>query len=370
VDRKTTRIVFAGGGTGGHLYPALAVAAEFGRRDPGASIVFVGAKRGLEQRLVPAAGYPLRTLPLSGLKGASAPAKLVAATAAGWATLRCVVWMLGERPDLVIGVGGYVSGPAVLAGRLLGVPTMVMEQNHFPGTTNRWLAPRVDAVCLPSEAARARIGGKTFVTGNPVRAEFAEIGEPQAHATAQLFVFGGSRGAHSINRAMCEALSGLARISPAPSITHQTGPADETEVGSAYDSYPGKHEVRSYFDDMPARVAAADIVVCRAGASTIAELCAAGRPAVLVPYPYAADDHQRHNAETLRDAGAALMVADADLDGDTLAAAVAGLAGDAERRREMGRAARSLALPDAAARIVDIAEGLLGRQTSEDRDVP
>jgi len=311
----------------------------------------------------------LRTLPLSGLKGARLPAKLGAALAAGWATLRCALWMLGERPDLVIGVGGYASGPAVLAGRLLGISTMVMEQNHFPGATNRWLAPRVDAVCLPSEAARARIGGKTFVTGNPVRAEFLGIGEPTGGPVPHLFVFGGSRGAHSINRAMCQALADLSQHSPLLRITHQTGPADEAEVRAAYESYPGEHEVRSYFDDLPARLADADVVVCRAGASTIAELCAAGRPAVLVPYPHAADDHQRHNAETLRDAGAALMLADHDLDGAKLSASVTGLAGNSERRRIMGRAARTLARPDAAARIVDIADELVGRRSSEERDV-
>jgi UDP-N-acetylglucosamine--N-acetylmuramyl-(pentapeptide) pyrophosphoryl-undecaprenol N-acetylglucosamine transferase len=369
VEQRTTRIVLAGGGTGGHLYPALAVADELRRRHPHASIVFVGARRGLEQRLVPASGYPLRTLSLVGLKGASLVAKLRAAAAAAWALLRCVAWMLRERPHLVIGVGGYASGPAVLAARLLGVPTMVMEQNHFPGATNRWLAPRVDAVCLPSEAACSRIGGKTFVTGNPVRPEFLGIGEPPGDEVLGLFVFGGSRGARSINRAMCDALDGLARLNPPLRITHQTGEADEADVRSAYRAYPQEHDVRPYFDDMPARLARADVVVCRAGASTIAELCAAGRPSVLVPYPYAADDHQRHNAETLRDAGAALVLADQELDGSKLAAAVAELTGDAERRGAMGRAARILARPDAAARIADIADGLLGARPNEERDV-
>jgi UDP-N-acetylglucosamine--N-acetylmuramyl-(pentapeptide) pyrophosphoryl-undecaprenol N-acetylglucosamine transferase len=369
VEQRTTRIVLAGGGTGGHLYPALAVADELRRRHPQASIVFVGAERGLELRLVPAGGYPLRTLRLAGLKGASLPGKLRAAAAAGWALLRCAAWMLRARPDLVIGVGGYASGPAVLAGRLLGVSTMVMEQNHFPGATNRWLAPRVDAVCLPSEAARSRIGGRTIVTGNPVRAEFLGIDDPPGAEVLGLFVFGGSRGAHSINRATCEALDDLARVRPPLRITHQTGAADEAEVRSAYRSWPGEHDVRPYFDDMPARLADADVVVCRAGASTIAELCAAGRPAVLVPYPHAADDHQRHNAETLRDAGAALVLGDDELGRGNLAAAVAELAGDAERRQDMGRAARGLARPDAAERIADVADELLGVRADENRHV-
>ena len=226
----------------------------------------------------------------------------------------------------------------------------------------------MNAVCLPSEAARSRIGGKTFVTGNPVRSEFLGIGEPAGGGAPHLFVFGGSRGAHSINRAMCEALAGLSRLSPRLRITHQTGPTDEAEVRACYESYPGEHEVRSYFDDMPARLADADFVVCRAGASTIAELCAAGRPAVLGPYPPATDDHQRHNAETLRDAGAALLLADRELDGAKLTAAVAELASDLKRRRGMGRAARALARPDAAARIVDIADELVGGDSSEKQE--
>jgi UDP-N-acetylglucosamine--N-acetylmuramyl-(pentapeptide) pyrophosphoryl-undecaprenol N-acetylglucosamine transferase len=369
VERGTIRIVFAGGGTGGHLYPALAVAEELRRRHPDASIVFVGAKRGLEQRLVPASGYPLRTLPLAGLKGTSLTGKLRAAAAAGWAVLRCAIWMSRERPDLVIGVGGYASGPAVLAGRLVRVSTMVLEQNHFPGATNRWLATRVDAVCLPSEAARARIGGKAFVTGNPVRSEFLEIGEPPGGNRLGLLVFGGSRGARSINRAMCEALGAMTRLMPPPGIVHQTGTADEAEVRAAYGTYPGEHEVRPFLEDMPGRLADADLVVCRAGASTISELCAAGRPAVLVPYPHAADDHQRHNAEMLRDAGAARLLADDELDGPRLGAAVAELAGDAGRRRAMGRAARALARPDAAARIADVADDLLGERSRGSRDV-
>jgi UDP-N-acetylglucosamine--N-acetylmuramyl-(pentapeptide) pyrophosphoryl-undecaprenol N-acetylglucosamine transferase len=359
VEPRQTRIVLAGGGTGGHLYPALAVADELRRRHPRAAIGFVGARRGLERRLVPAAGYPLRTLPLSGLKGASLVDKLRAGLAAGRAVVSCARWMRRERPDLVIGVGGYASGPAVLAALLIGVRTMVMEQNHFPGATNRWLAPRVDAVCVPSEAARERIGGKSVVTGNPVRSEFFEIGEPAASDSVGLLVFGGSRGARSINRAVCAALAEFARARPTLRLVHQTGDEDEDEVRAAYATHDGPHEVRAFFDDMPQRLAWADVVVCRAGASTISELCAAGRPAVLVPYPHAADDHQRHNAETLVGAGAALILDDGELSGAKLSAMVVDLAGDETRRRAMGRAARRMARPDAAARIADVADGLI-----------
>lgn len=331
--------------------------------------MFVGARRGLEQRLVPSRGYPLRTLSLGGIKGASAVGKLRSAAAAGWAVLRCAMWMIRERPDVVIGVGGYASGPAVLAAKLLKVSTMVMEQNHYPGATNRWLAPRVDAVCLPSEAARARIGGRHFVTGNPVRREFFEIGAPRFGDDLGLLVFGGSRGARSINRAMCAALDELSRVQPRLAIVHQTGTAEEENVRTAYATYPGAHEVRPFFEDMATRFAQADLVVCRAGATTLSELCAAGRPAILVPFPHAADDHQSHNAETLRRAGAAVVLRDGELDGPSLARTVVDLAGDPDRLRAMSRAARTLARPDAAKKIADVADGLMRGRLEEDDDV-
>jgi UDP-N-acetylglucosamine--N-acetylmuramyl-(pentapeptide) pyrophosphoryl-undecaprenol N-acetylglucosamine transferase len=268
--------------------------------------------------------------------------------------------MLRERPDLVIGVGGYASGPAVAAAKLLRVKTMVLEQNHFPGATNRALAPWVDAICVPSEAARERLGGRGIVTGNPVRPEFAAIGAAPAGATLALLVFGGSRGARSINRAMVAALPLLAALDRPPRIVHQTGPEEVDAIAEAYvRDARGEFEVRAFLDDMPARLAAADLVLCRAGATTLAELAAAGRPAILVPYPHAADDHQRLNAEAVRDAGAAIVVRDAELSGTRIADLVATLTQDGERRRRMTEAARSLARLDAAERIADVADALL-----------
>ena len=365
---KDPYIVFAGGGTGGHLFPALAVADELRRRRPLAAIEFVGGRRGLEIRLVPAAGYPLRTLPLSGLKGASLPARAVAAAAAGLAVLRCLASFVARRPALVVGVGGYASGPAALAASILRVPVMLMEQNHFPGATNRWLAPRADAVCVPSDAARSRLGGIGIVTGNPVRREFAAIGPPPGGERLALLAFGGSRGARSINRAMVEALPLLAAMSPPPAIVHQTGPEAHAEVAAAYGAHPSlPADVRPFLDDMPRRIADADLVVCRAGATTLAELAAAGRPAILVPFPFAADDHQRLNAEAVRDEGAAVVIGDAELDGPTLARAISRLGGDRAERERMAAAARRLARPDAAERIADVALSLLERR--EPRDV-
>ena len=357
-------VVFAAGGTGGHLFPAIAVAGELRRRHPDATIVFVGGTRGLETRLVPAAGFPLRTLPVAGLKGTKLFARIVASGAAALAVFRCSGWFLARRPDLVVGAGGYASGPAVLAAWLLRVPTMLMEQNHFPGATNRWLAPRADAVCVPSQAAQARLGGIGLVTGNPVRPEFAAIGPSPNEERLGLLVFGGSRGARSINRAVVAALPRLAAMTPPPRIVHQTGPEESEAVARAYAAHPGlTADVRPFLDDMSQRLAAADLIVCRAGATTLAELAAAGRPAILVPYPFASDDHQRANAEAVRDAGAAVMIEDRAFDGPRCAEEIAGLAIDRPRRDRMAAAARTLARPDAAERIADVAEALLeGRE--------
>ena len=358
------RIVVAGGGTGGHLFPAIAVADEIRRRRPGTEIVFVGGSRGLETRLVPKAGYPLRTLPMVGLKGGRVSSRAFAVAAALAATLRCVGWMVARRPALVVGVGGYASGPAVLAANLLRVRTMLMEQNHFPGATNRWLARWADAVCVPSEAARVRLGGRGFVTGNPVRPEFSRIGAPPETGCLSLLVFGGSRGARSINRSMVDALPFLASLTPPPRIVHQTGGDEMEKVAGSYrlSGYP-HHEVLPFLDDMADRLAVADLVVCRAGATTLAELAAAGRPAILVPYPHAADDHQRWNAEAVRDAGAAVVVPDAELTGSRLFEEIQALAAAPERRRAMAAAARALAHPDATARIAEVAERLLDRRS-------
>jgi UDP-N-acetylglucosamine--N-acetylmuramyl-(pentapeptide) pyrophosphoryl-undecaprenol N-acetylglucosamine transferase len=363
VANTEPQIVFAGGGTGGHLYPALALAAELRERHPSAKIWFIGARRGLEQRLVPQAGYRLRSLGVSGIKGRGVAAKFVAALSAGWAVCRCAVWLLAARPDLVIGVGGYASGPAMLAATLLRIRTMVMEQNHYPGATNRWLAPRVDAVCAPSDAALDRLGklrGLGVVTGNPVRAEFTTLGDPPLGDVPAILVFGGSRGAHSINVAITEAAPMLASAATPPRLCLQTGVDDEEMVRRAFRDYPDDRiEIRSFIDDMPTRLERADLVVCRAGASTLSELAAAGRAAILVPYPHAADDHQRHNAETMSDAGAAVVILHSDLHGKGLAERMLELSKDHVRLRKMSEAAKRLALPNATQAIADVADDLL-----------
>ncbi len=350
---KNFYIVFAAGGTGGHLFPAIAVAGELRRRHPEAAIDFVGGKRGLETRLVPQAGFPLRTLPVAGLKGTKSFARIVASAAAALAVFRCVWWFLVRRPGLVVGAGGYASGPAVLAAWLLRVPTMLMEQNHFPGATNRWLAPRANAVCVPSQAARARLGGTGLITGNPVRPEFATIGPSPNGRHLGLLVFGGSRGARSINRAVVAALPQLAAMTPTPLIVHQTGPEEHEAVVRAYASHPAlTADVRPFLDDMSQRLAAADLVICRAGASTVTEIAAAGVASVMVPYPHAVDDHQTHNARYLAERGAAVLIPQREFTPENLARLLSEFT--RERLLAMAQAARAAGKPDATRAVADV----------------
>ena len=365
MEQKATRIVFAGGGTGGHLYPALAVADELRRRTTSRDIVFIGGNRGIEVRLVPQAGYPLRTLSMAGIKGRGVVGRVGAGFLAGVAVVRCLGWMVRRRPAIVIGVGGYASGPAVLAASWLGIPIMLMEQNHFPGATNRFLARRAARVCVPSEAARSRLGGIGTVTGNPVRAEFFATAGVKEQPS--LLVFGGSRGAHSINMAMQGVIAELATLPNPPHIVHQTGQADLETVRAFYRNYdPQRVEVLAFLDDMPQRLATASLVLCRAGAMTLAELAASGKPAILIPYPHAADDHQRHNAQAVADIGAAVVVTDDPLDVDELTQQLRTLLNDQTRVEEMGQAARQLARPDATEQIADIAELLIHETGSPD----
>ena len=354
------RVVIAGGGTGGHLYPGIAVARELESRRPDARISFAGTLRGIETRVLPREGFPLDLLRSRGLKG-----KAVAERLRGVALLPLGLFdawriLARRRPHLVIGVGGYSSGPVVLAAALRGVPAMLLEQNAVPGLTNRLLAPFVRAAAVTFESTRAVFGSKAFVSGNPVRPEFLRAVEPSTESEAdesefglRVLVFGGSQGAHAINVAMMEAAPQLAVGRPSLYLTHQTGERDVEMVGTAYSRAGLRAEVRTFFDDMGRRIESAGLIVCRAGATTLAEITAAGKAAILVPLPGATDEHQQKNAEALAAAGAAQVLLEAAMSGPVLARRILALAGDHEARVQMAAAARSLACPDAAKVIVD-----------------
>jgi UDP-N-acetylglucosamine--N-acetylmuramyl-(pentapeptide) pyrophosphoryl-undecaprenol N-acetylglucosamine transferase len=359
-------LLIAGGGTGGHLYPGIAVARELIARLPDARVTFVGTAAGIEARVIPREGFELELIRSAGLKG-----KSVQSLARGVGLLPLSArdaWQVisRRRPSIVIGVGGYSSGPVVLLSALRGVPALLMEQNAMPGFTNRALAPFVNAAAVTYQETMAYFGDKAFVSGNPVRPEFfgsadvTEIQHEGAHGddalppeAARVLVFGGSQGAHAINVAVVEAAARLAAAKPRLEITHQTGERDLEMVRDGYRRAGLEARVEPFLFQMDREMRAAQLVVCRAGATTLAELTACGRPSILVPLPTATDDHQRKNAEALVKHGAAVMVEQRELTGDRLAAEIAALTGDPERMRRMGDAARQLARPDAARTIVD-----------------
>ncbi len=359
------RVVIAGGGTGGHLYPGIAVAREL-QKLAGATVTFAGTAAGIEARVVPREGFELDVIRSAGLKGKSIAARLRGAVlvpmgiADGWA-------LLGRRkPDVVIGVGGYSSGPVVLAAVMRRIPTLVMEQNAMPGFTNRTLASVVDAAAVTWAETATYFKGKAFVSGNPVRAEFLQTVEGTDAAAehnggtrpARVLIFGGSQGAHAINVAMVEAAPELVRRHPGLQIVHQTGNADLERVGDSYKRAGIEARVEPFLYAMDREMTAADLVICRAGATTLAELAAAGKPAVLVPLPTAADDHQRKNAEATARAGAAVALEQQTLTGASLAGEVSRLLGDPGLTARMRAAALALAKPDASRVIAERVIGL------------
>jgi UDP-N-acetylglucosamine--N-acetylmuramyl-(pentapeptide) pyrophosphoryl-undecaprenol N-acetylglucosamine transferase len=357
-------VLIAGGGTGGHLYPGIAVARELLARAPGARVTFVGTAAGIEARVVPHEGFPLELIRSAGLKG-----KSVEAIARGVALMPASAvdaWRVisRHRPSVVVGVGGYSSGPVVLLAALRGIPTLLMEQNAMPGITNRLLSPVVNAAALTYQDSLRFFGGKGFVSGNPVRKEFYE--GTHGHddlppGAARVLVFGGSQGAHAINVAMVEAAARLAAAAPRVAITHQTGERDLEMVRDGYRRAGLEGRVEPFLFAMDREMSAADLVVCRAGATTLAELAASGRAALLVPLPAATDDHQRKNALAFVRVGAAQMVEQRELSGDRLAAEILALAADADRRRRMGDAACGMARPDAAKAIAERVLALAGQ---------
>ncbi len=368
---RAPRVLIAGGGTGGHVYPGLAVAEELRRLAPATEIRFAGTRRGIEARLVPAAGWRLHTMPASGLRGLGPAARLLFAAnfAAGCAVAGML--LLRWRPDVVLGTGGYVSAPALMAAYGWGCPVALQEQNAIPGAANRFLARLTRRVYLGTPAAAERfVGRDCLVTGNPVRASLAAaaaaapatpLARGAAAARLRLLVFGGSRGAGTLNRAVRE----LARLRAERAdfdLLVQTGTAEQEAVATALAAWPrDRARVVAYIEDMAAALTWADLVVCRAGAMTLAELAATGRPAVLVPYPHAADDHQTRNAREVAAAGAAVLLPDAQCDAAALATHLDSFARDPARLAAMARASARLARPDAAKRIAEDLLCLAGR---------
>ncbi len=364
------RVLIAAGGTGGHIYPGIAVAKEIMRRDPKSEVRFVGTARGLENKLVPQAGFELSLIDSAGLKNVGAVARARGLLVLPKSFLAARSLIRAFCPDVVVGAGGYVSGPVVLTAALMKLPTLVMESNALPGWTNRVLARFVDKAAVSFDAALPFFRGKAVVTGNPVRREFFEIPTRKRElGQFSILVFGGSQGAHAINEAMIAALSSLEDLRDSLRVTHQTGEADFGRANSGYIAagWEERANVTKYIDNMVTAFAAADLVVCRAGATTTAELTAAGKASIMIPFPLAADDHQRKNAEALEQAGAGGMILQQDLSGASLANEIATFVQNPERITAMEQAARQLARGDAAAAVVEMIEKLVRPSTVDRR---
>lgn len=364
-ENRGIGMIIAGGGTGGHLFPGIAIAEEFLRRDPQNHVLFIGTERGLEKKILGRMGFPLRILKVEGLKGrgalrtAAALLKIPGSLVASFRIIRDFC------PDVVIGVGGYASGPAVLAARLMGVKTAIAEQNAFPGLTNRILGRFAQKIFLAFSASKQWFpAGRTRVTGNPTRAAFFEekTEDRKKDRRFTLLIFGGSQGAHAINRFVIESLDGLLPLKDELRFIHQTGEKDREIVTAAYLERGMEADVSPFIVDMATAYRSADLLVCRAGATSIAEITAGGKAAILIPFPFAAADHQTRNAEILAGAGAAEMIPEKELSGRRLAEAIERIYRDPGAVRRMEAAAAALGNRRAAADIVDACLDLIGER--------
>ncbi len=359
--------MIAGGGTGGHLFPGIALAEEFKKRDSSAGIVFVGTEHGIEAKVLPREGYPLKFVRAEGIVGKTFFKKLKSLAKTFLSLLDSNRILNEVTPDIVIGVGGYASGAVVLVAHMKSIPTMVHEQNSVPGMANRILGKFVDRICVTcQESLSAFSSGKTFLTGNPIRAKILRGDREAALRLFSLdkemftvFVFGGSSGAQSINRAMVSALNYLGDFRANIQFLHQTGEKDYENVREAYRKAGFKGTVAPFIYQMAEAYAVADIVISRAGATTLAEITALGKPSLLVPYPHSAGRHQEFNAIKLREMGAAFVVFDKEMNGETLARHIREMLENDSTRKEMQRASRGLGRPEAGSRIVDIALSLM-----------
>jgi UDP-N-acetylglucosamine--N-acetylmuramyl-(pentapeptide) pyrophosphoryl-undecaprenol N-acetylglucosamine transferase len=351
------RVLIAGGGTGGHLFPGIALAEEFLTRNPSQhDVLFVGTARGLEARVVPQSGFKLELIEVAGLKRVGLRRLVRTLWMLPRALWRSVQILRSYKPDVVVGVGGYASGPVALAAWLTGTPVAIQEQNAFPGFTNRMLARFADVVftAFPA-AARHFPKKKVLMLGNPIRRALLDnfLKSSVPHEKFNLLVFGGSQGAHVLNQAMIAAVPYLESVRDKLSILHQTGEREINQVREGYARQSADAEVVEFIRDMSGAYARSDAIVCRAGATSLAELTVSKKAAVLVPFAGAADNHQELNARSLVEAGAAVMILERELSGERLAKEIFALM-NPERRKQMEKAAGQLGRPQAAKEIADV----------------
>lgn len=377
---RAPRLLLAAGGTGGHLFPGVAVA-EFAQRQAGAEVLFVGTAGGMEKSVIPQLGFSLRFIPAEQLRGRTRWGKIRAIGVAGYGV--GAAWRIIREfaPDVIFSIGGYASAPTVLAGWLQRIPCVLLEPNAIPGLANRFLSWFAAHVCLGFEtAARFFPAHKVVHTGNPVRSVLRLALQPTAtDKPFTILVFGGSAGAHRLNHIVPQALARLDRKQSGQKSTdptlpiqiiHQTGQAEHAAVSAAYAAEGIAARVMPFIDAMQEVYAEADLVICRAGAITAAELTLLGKPAILIPYPYAADDHQRANAEALVQAGAAVMLLDHALSPELLEQTIARLVQHGDMLGNMARAAAALGRPDATAAVVQTCFACTPYESSFGQEVP
>ncbi len=356
------KVLIAGGGTGGHLFPGIALAEEVMTRRRGNEVVFVGTERGLEAKVVPQSGYPLETIRAQGLKGKGLVGLIKGLLALPLALIESFRILQRHKPDVVVGVGGYASGPAVLAACILGIPTAVQEQNALPGLTNKVLGRFVRVVFTAfEEAGRFFPARKVQLIGNPIRRKLMD-NYLRSHVAQERFgvlIFGGSLGARGINERMLEALDHLKDLKDQIHFVHQTGKNDLETVRKGYAEKGFQAEVVEFIDDMSSAYAKAELVVCRAGATTLAELTVAKKASILIPFPHATDNHQEVNAMALVNAGAALMFRQSELTGQQLAEQIRLLKDNPDKRRQMEKKAGLAGRPEAAKELADVLVDLM-----------
>lgn len=368
------KIIIAGGGTGGHLFPGIAIAQEFKIKDNSAQMLFVGTEKGIESRVVPSEEFEIRYISAEGLKGRGILKKMKSVCKIPIGIIQSIKILNSFRPDIVIGVGGYASGPVCAASFLLGYPLVIQEQNLFPGFTNRIIGRFADLIFTSFEETEKFFNKeKVHLTGNPIRKGIAEfesedkVFELKFHAEASslkplkftLLIFGGSQGAHSINKAMVDGLEYLAKFKDSVFIIHQTGITDLEFVKKSYEKMGFESEVVPFINNMADSYKKADLVICRAGATTISEITACGKAAVLIPFPFAVNNHQEMNARVLKDNGAAEMIIERDLNGEVLANKILFLMQSRTRLLEMERESKKMGKPDAAKEIVEYCHKLV-----------
>lgn len=354
------RVIIAAGGTGGHIFPGVAIAREFKQRDPATTILFVGTARGLESKIVPRAGFDLELINVGALKGVSIFERTKSLVGLPMSFVAALRILKRFKPDVVIGVGGYSSGPTLLMAALSRIPTMIVEPNAMPGFTNRVLARFIDAAALSFADAQKYFGSRGVVTGNPVRVDFARLAKKQRTERLNVLIFGGSQGARAINDAVIGALPLLPSIRDRLSLTHQTGERDYETVRQGYANASfDDADVRPFIHDMADQYARADLLICRSGATTVAEVAAAGKAAIFIPFPFATDDHQRKNAEAFVRVGAGRMILQRDLTPARVVKELNQLVENPGEIDRMEEASRGLGRADSTERAVDLAMSLV-----------